>query len=116
MADHSEKNTSTGSKIIDVVSNADFSNLKPNAQQAVLNSIKDESQREGGTMGKILGTKKENIGMHIALILNVIILTFCGIDIICAIVQGRSAFTELVRNCIPIITLTLGYLFGKTNI
>ena len=102
-------------EITELVTSEGFKNMPENIQEKALNSIEATSQNEGGWMGRIFGTKKENAAMNIAFTLCGILLIFCGIDIIHAVLIGKVAYTELVKGVIPVVTLTLGYIFGKSE-
>lgn len=102
-----------GTEIRELVSSKGFQSVTENIQEKALNSIEIQNQNEGGRMGRFFGTKKENAAMNIAFMICCILFVFCLIDIICAIIRGESAYTELIKAILPIITLTLGYIFGK---
>lgn len=102
-----------GTEIRELVTSEIFQNIPESIQEKALNSIENQNKNEGGRMGEFFGTKKENAAMNIAFIICCILLAFCLIDIIHAIIYGKSAYTELIKAILPIITLTLGYIFGK---
>lgn len=113
MGDKDDKNVSNTNSVIEVVSSDNFCNLSDGMQEKVLNSISDSSQKDGGKMGKIFGNNRTIAAMNIVFTICALLLLLCIIDIICALAQGRSAYTELTKNVIPIISLAIGYLLGK---
>ena len=64
-------------------------------------------------MGKLFGTKTENVSMHIAFTLCIILLLYCGIDLVGSMIDGRKINSELWNTIIPVVTLALGFIFGK---
>lgn len=66
-------------------------------------------------MGKFFGTKKENAEMNIAFTICAMLIILCMIDVIHAAWSGESTYTELVKGVIPLITASMGYIFGKSN-
>lgn len=91
----------------------EFGNLSEENKKIVLDKLPDKKNGDGGLLGKFFGNKKENSSMHIAFTICCILLLFCCVDIIHALWIGKSAYTELVKNIIPVVTLALGYIFGK---
>lgn len=100
-------------EITELITSEGFRDMPENIQEKALNSIENKNQKEGGFMGKLFGTKRENASMNIAFVLCAILLFFCAVDIIHALTVGKAAYTELVKSILPIVTLTLGYIFGK---
>lgn len=102
-------------QLCDIAITEEFNGLKPEIQSKIIEELSSNgaSKEDGGIMGKLFGNKKENASMHIAFTLCCILLLLCGIDIVRALMAGETAYTELVKNIVPIITLALGYIFGK---
>ena len=113
MGEKDGNGTKIYTEITELVTSETFQNIPENIQEKALNSIENQNQNEGGRMGKFFGTKKENAAMNIAFVICCILFVFCLIDIIHAIIYDKSAYTELIKAILPIITLTLGYIFGK---
>lgn len=107
------ENSNQNDEFIATINSASFGNLTEENQKELLNQINKVKEKEGGILGKFLGIKKENAAMNIAFTLCSILLIFCGIDIIHAVITGKAAYTELVKGVLPVVTLTLGYIFGK---
>lgn len=108
-----KENSGAFMEIANLVTSEAFQNVPENIQEKALNSIQIKNENKGGFMGKIFGTEKENAAMHIAFALCCILLIFCGIDMIHAFNLKETGYTELVKAVLPIVTLTIGYIFGK---
>lgn len=92
-----------------------FSGLNDEQKNIVLtgnNSVQDKSV-DGGKIGKIIGTNPQNASINIALILSCIMLIFCGLDILHFFCKDTELTEYIWDKGIPIITLSLGYIFGK---
>lgn len=99
--------------ISNFVSPNSFVNLDFEMQEKIIDSIQDNKRQERGFIGKFLGTKPINIAMNIAFVICVILLLFVGVDIVRACIANDSLNMELLETVIPVITLVLGYIFGK---
>lgn len=110
-------NTSTQEPLEKLISSDKFDKLSDENQKEVIKSIGNSKEEEhaGGFMGKIFGIKKENAALHIAFWICCILLLFCLLDIIRAFVIGKTAYTDLVKNVLPIISLALGYMLGQND-
>lgn len=90
-----------------------FMKLSEDCQYKIIDGINESKTKEGGSMGKIFGTRPENVSMHIALILCLILLLYCGIDLLASVVLNRAINSELWNTIMPVVTLALGFIFGK---
>lgn len=113
MKENEYKNSINTDSIISAISSDKFSGLSNDMQKKVLNSIGGNDESDGGIMGRIFGSNKEIASMNIVFVICAILLFLCVVDIIFAIIQQRTAYTELTKNIIPIISLAIGYLLGK---
>lgn len=113
VADEQKNNSLNTEEIINAISSENFVNLPSKTQDKILGLINANTNNAGGFMGKFFGNNKDNASIHIVFVICAILLLLCVIDILCAIYQGRSAYTELTKNIIPIISLAIGYLLGK---
>lgn len=95
-----------------VILNDNFAQLPDEIQQKVIDQV---SKRDGGFMGKFFGNKKENASMNIAVTICILLLLLCGIDIIHSICANTEFHMELISTVIPVISLSLGFIFGKGN-
>lgn len=94
-------------KICDVARSEQFTNLNSEIQGKVIDSLSknDSSGQEGGLMGKVFGTKKENASMNIAFLI-CILLTVIGFA---CLIAGKDYWNVII----PAITTGMGYMFGK---
>lgn len=100
---------------INGISEKSFNKLNDEQKTIVLNGnnksrIKD---KEAGLLGKLLGSNTKNASIHIALILCVILLVICMVDMGHSFYTNKSITSEIWNLVFPIITLSLGYIFGK---
>ena len=97
------------------ISEKNFAKLSEEQKGIVLAGIADAQNKsqEGGQLGKFLGTNPKNASMHIALILCVILLLYCGFDLFHSFLGENTINKEIWDAILPIITLSLGYIFGK---
>ena len=96
-----------------VISSEGFSKLSEENQRIFLEGLANSMGKEGGFFGKFFGTKKENASMNIAFVICLLLIILCAIDIIHAVLNDASAYTELTKNVLPVISLSLGFIFGK---
>ncbi len=76
-------------------------------QRAAIDTVKEvySKEKDGGILGKLLGTNRTNLSMHIALIMSVVlILAGCYI-------QNNELWDKITT----IVAATLGYIFGATQ-
>ena len=113
-----ELNTSTMpvEQMINGVPRGCFDQLDKESQEIVLtgNNIRSEKEKDSGKLGEFLGANPRNASIHCALIVCLCLLLFCLIDIIRAVFKdGFSITKDMWEYIVPIITLALGYIFGK---
>lgn len=94
----------------DVVGQQNFSKLNPNIQELIIQAAKDIKQKDGGWLGQVLGTHPTNASLHIGLILSSLLILLIIVD-----TYGKSLNLELVKIILPVITLYLGYIFGRNS-
>lgn len=86
--------------------------LKGQAISAVKDAQDKKGERETGRLGKLFGTKAENISLYIAFLI-CMCLIMVGLVYICIPltykVNSNLEFWQIIS---PIITGTLGYIFG----
>ena len=73
----------------------------------------DKNKREAGKIGEFLGTNTKNASIHSALIICIIMLLFCGLDLINSFCTKKNIDSEVWNLVFPVLTLALGYIFGK---
>lgn len=106
-------NRNNDDSIINVISSDGFSCLPDELQKITINSIRENREKDGGFMGKFFGIKKENAAMNIAVTICILLLLLCGIDVIHSIFSDDEMNMNLVNTIIPVISLALGFIFGK---
>jgi len=84
-----------------------FKALDESDRRALLGELTGKSDKEGGLMGRIFGTKKENASMYVALTLCLVV---AGIGVLVYVMSGDMQIWSIV---FPVITASLGYIFGK---
>ena len=99
--------------VVDLVSSEPFTQMSPKLQEVALNQVADERKNESGIMGKLIGTKKANMALNITLLVCAGLFILMLIDIVRALIMKESAYTDLVKACIPILSLAIGYAFGQ---
>lgn len=96
-----------------LVSSENFLSLDSDLQNKIINTIADEKVKKGGFMGRFLGTEPTNVSMHIALLLCGILIVLLAIDFFHAYRTEQQINMDLVNTIIPVVTLSLGYIFGR---
>ena len=96
-----------------LISSENFLNLDKNLQNKIIESVSQETAKKGGWMGKFLGTNSTNASMHIALILCGLLILLLAIDFFHSYHIETDINMDLVGTIIPVVTLSLGYIFGK---
>lgn len=106
-------NLGKGDPITTLVGSDNFLNLDSDLQNKIIETIADGKAQQGGIMGRFLGTEPTNVSMHIALILCGVLVVLLGIDFIHAYKTEQQINMDLVSTIIPVVTLSLGYIFGR---
>lgn len=75
----------------------------------------DRNKLEAGKFGEVLGTNTKNASIHSALIICITLLIFCGLDLLHSFLPEQTANMDLWNLVLPVITLSLGYIFGKSE-
>lgn len=113
MSDHLDKAPLPDDVLTSLANPEVLNQLSESNQKTLIEGIANSKDKDGGIMGKLFGNKKENAAMNIAFWLCMMLLLFCIMDICGSIKSGVNTYTDLVKNIIPIISLTLGYILGK---
>lgn len=77
------------------------------------NNSAEREKRNAGKFGEWLGSNTKNASIHIALIICITLMVFCAIDLIHSFCPEQSLTSEIWQLIFPVITLSLGYIFGK---
>lgn len=108
--------SSTGSEnITDVIQAKGFLSLDKDLQDKIVDSVNSRKEKDGGIMGRFLGTNTENSSIHISFILCACLLLIMSVDFVHAYCIGAEINMGLANVVVPVITLTIGYFFGKGN-
>lgn len=70
-------------------------------------------EKEGGAIGRVVGTNTKNATINTASALIFLLLIYCVLDMISAYWVCKSFNYESFKIVLPVITLALGYIFGK---
>ena len=98
---------------IPVFTQRNFTNLNEETQQKLVDQQHEQQMAKGGKLGKLFGTDKENAAINIgAVTLFLFVLIFIG-AILLQIFTGKEINQILLTGIVSIITLILGYIFGK---
>ena len=96
-----------------LVSDKTFGKLNPNIQEQIINTVSDNKKKEAGLIGKLLGVNPINVALNIAFIICFVILLFMAAILISTLFRQETDSINLLELIMPIITLSLGYIFGN---
>lgn len=109
-----DKQNENRNSIAALVESDSFLNLEPKIQKQIIDAVNRDKEKQGGFIGKLLGNKPVNLAIHAVLILCLALLLVVVIDNLHAYRVGEPINMELVNIVIPVITLTIGYIFGRS--
>lgn len=115
MAGSLNKNPLNSDNIVNIISSDKFVEYEPEMQQEILNKIEKLNQRDGGFVGKFFGNKKELTSMNIAATICILLILICGIDVMHTIFSESELHMDLISAIIPVVSLSLGFIFGKSS-
>lgn len=110
-------NTEIRESIGGMVSDDNFSGLAHSIQKMAIENVRAVKELETGCMGKLLGTRMLNMSVYSAFILSVFILALILLSLVCYIfgcICGEFVL-ELLKMTLPVVTMSLGYMFGKKD-
>ena len=92
-----------------------FLNLDKDVQSAIVDSVAagNETDKNGGRMGKFLGANPANASIHIAFLLCTMLVLVLVFDCIFSYSHGKSINMDLVNIITPVVTSALGFVFGR---
>ena len=96
-----------------IIGTENFLNLDSDIQNKIIDTVHTDKEKDGGVMGKFLGSNASNVSMHIGFILCILLIILIAIDFFHSYYVGESINMDLVKTIIPVITLSIGYIFGK---
>lgn len=80
MKNEISQNLNQTDTITSIISSDTFLNLDSNIQNKIIDTVHNDKEKDGGVMGRFLGTKSTNASMHIGLILSILLVILIGID------------------------------------
>ena len=92
-----------------------FLKLDPAIQKQIISAVKTDNEKSGGLLGKLLGTKRDNLAIHAILIICLSLLFLIIFDNLHAYFTGTDINMELINIIIPVITLAIGYIIGNST-
>ena len=98
-----------------IVSSDNFVKIDPDMQNKIIDTVHSNIEKDGGVMGKFLGNRPTNASMHISLLLCMFLIIILLVDTIHSYCVGENINIELVNVVVPVISLSLGYIFGKSS-
>lgn len=96
-----------------IMESENFVNLDPNLQNKIIDTVYSDKEKDGGAMGKFLANKPANASVNIGFVVCVILIAVLVIDIVHSYCVSESINMDLVKTVVPVITLSMGYIFGK---
>lgn len=115
MANKSNNNSSDRNSIVNAISTDSFISFPEETQKIIIDSIEKVNERDGGILGKFFGIKKEIASMNIAATICILLIAICGIDVFNSIFTNKEIHMELISTIIPVVSLSLGFIFGKSG-
>lgn len=114
MADKINENILDSEKVLGI-SEKSFNKLN-DEQKGILLAAYNKAQskgKDGGVFGNVFGVNTKNASIHIAFVICCILLFFCGADLFHSFCQENVLTSEIWNLIFPVVTLALGYIFGK---
>ncbi|HHV10418.1 MAG TPA: hypothetical protein GXX75_09105 [Clostridiales bacterium] len=108
----SENSSLTSNDLLVILNTPNFSNLPKEHKKIILNSYGDNKK---GVLDKMFGDNTERIPIYITFILCMSLILIATIFSLVGYITGKSVDLGLWSSIIPVITLALGYMFGKNN-
>lgn len=99
--------------VINAITAENFGTLPKDVQKSILDSLEKANQRDGGVLGKFFGNKKEIASMNIAAVICILLILICGLDVVHSILADKELHMDLISTIIPVVSLSLGFIFGK---
>lgn len=99
--------------VASVAIDANFNKLSEANQALIINGISDDKTKAGGLMGKLFGVNREIASMNIAALICFMLILICIVDVLSMIFTDNGLHMELISAIIPVISLSVGFIFGK---
>lgn len=111
--DDINKHLNSAISLASLVSPDNFVNLNSELQSQIIDSVSKNDPSKGGIMGKLLGTDSKNVAMNIVFLVCVLLIVVIILDVLHSHITSQSVNMELINCLIPVVSLSLGFLFGK---
>lgn len=98
-------------EILTIINEPSFSGLPKEHKKIILSSI--GSNHKKGALDKMFGDNSERIPTYITFIMCMALIIIATIFSLISYFTGQSVDLGLWSSIIPVITLALGYMFGK---
>ena len=99
----------------DFVGSKEFSKLNPDIQAQIVNAVGGNKEKDGGVIGKFLGTKAKNACISIAFIVCILMVTMIILVFFTSHTDSKEFCSDLIQIFISIISVSVGYIFGKDS-
>lgn len=96
-----------------LVESDNFLSLDSNLQNKIIDAVHNDKEKDGGIMGKLLGSRLANLAIHAALILCLALIVVLVVDNLHSYCIGEGVNMDLAGVIIPVVSLSIGYIFGK---
>ncbi len=106
-----------GSELTRLVLTGDYRKLSDEIQNRTIESLETLKQLESGQIGKILGTRLPNMAIYGSFVLSMffaLLILICVCALMCEKLSVEFVL-EGMKLTIPVITMSLGYMFGKKD-
>lgn len=107
------QNISGTDTITAIISLDTFVSLDPNLQNKIIDTVHNDKDKDGGILGKLLGAKRENASIHIGFIICVLFTIILVLELIHSYCIEGDINMDFINVIVPVITLSIGYIFGK---
>ena len=99
--------------IASLISSECFLRLDPAIQKQVIEAVSRSKDKPGGFLGRLLGCRSVNLAIHTVLILCLALIALVVVDNLHAYRVGSEINMELIGVIIPVVSLAIGYVFGR---
>lgn len=98
-----------------LINSETFLQLKPHIQSEIVGGIKagEDSKTKGGLLGRLLGVSTHNASIHVSFIICLLFFLLIVLVLSHSYCTGEDANMDLIGVLVSVVTLGLGYVFGK---
>lgn len=93
--------------LVNIVTDESFSRLDTEVQVKVIENVKENEKIANGLLSNVFGTDKDLVPIYTTFFINTMLIIGCFIS------HFFFQYTELWDVILPIVSLTIGYYFGK---